>query len=482
MVLVTVRPQAVAARDQGPAASHGEKTASAAPTQSFRSAPNLHPPTVAFTADPDHSSGDIFVTPFLSQQVGPMILDSRGNVVWFDPVKQGQEALDLQVQRYRGRRVLTWWQGGLDSTHGTIYGVGHDVIADSSYRTVAVLHGGHGYRIDLHEFQITPQGTALVDEYVPVHMNLSGDGGVANGTVLDCVIQDLNIKTGRVLWEWHSLDHVPLTASYWPVPTSSNVYWDYFHLNSIEQLPNGNLLVSARNTWSIYEISRSTGKVLWTLGGKLSSFTMGPGTNFEWQHDARMHSGGILSVLDDASFPQEEPQASAKLLRLNTKTMTAQLLRRYTHSPPLLADLAGNVQILPNNDIFVGWGGAPDFSEYTPSGRQIFNGSFPLGVGTYRAFRFKWTGRPVTRPALASVPGAHGTVAVYASWNGATDVASWRVLGGSRTSALRALAPPSPRTGFETTITIHGKPRFVAVEALSSSGRVLGTSRPRAVG
>src|SRR5205085_6318665 len=176
--------------------------------------------------------------------------------------------------------------------------------------------------------------------------------------------------------------------SYWPAPRNSNTYYDYFHSNSIQQLPGGNLLISARNTWGIYEIDRSTGKVIWTLGGRHPSFNMEPGTNFEWQHDARLHSGGIVSLFDDASTPQEESQASAKLLRINTSTMTARLAGRYTHSPPLLAGLAGNAEVLPNHNVFVGWGGAPDFSEYTPSGRQIFNGSFAQGVGSYRALRF----------------------------------------------------------------------------------------------
>lgn len=450
----------------------------AAGTQSFHSAPQLAPPELTFTTDPDRSSGDIFLTPYSSAQVGPMILDSQGNLVWFHPL-QGEQALDLQVQSYRGHSVLTWWEGQLDATHGTIYGLGHDVIADSSYRTVVEIHGGHGYQIDLHEFQITPQGTALVDDYVPVHMNLTSHGGVADGTVLDCVVQELDIKTGRVLWEWHSLGHVPLSASYWSAPTNSSNYWDYFHLNSIQQLPDGNLLVSSRNTWSIYEISRATGKILWTLGGKRSSFQMGPGTNFEWQHDARMHPGGILSLFDDASLPQEERQASAKLLRINTTTMTARLYRRYTHRPPLLAALAGNAQILPNGNIFVGWGGAPDFSEYTPSGRQIFNGSFGPGIGSYRAYRFAWTGHPHTRPALASAPGHHGTTMVYGSWNGATQVARWRVLGGSSPGALHILVASAPRTGFETAIRVHARPRYVVVEALDRHGHVLGSSRPQ---
>ncbi len=464
------------AGDRAPALSQAGAVTRAAPTQSFHSAPNLHPPTMTFTGNPDHSSGDVFVTPYASAQDGPMIVDRRGNVLWFHPLKQGQEALDLQVQTYRGQKVLTWWQGVLDADHGTIYGLGHDVIADSSYKTVAVLHGSHP--IDLHEFQVTPEGTALVDEYVPVHMNLTSEGGLANGTVLDCVIQEIDIKTGRVLWQWHSLGHVPFAASYWSAPTNPNIYWDYFHLNSIQQLPNGNLLVSARNTWSIYEISRSTGHVLWTMGGKDSTFKMGPGTNFEWQHDARMHPGGILSLLDDASAPQEESEASAKLLRVNTRTMTAQLYRRYTHSPPLLAELAGNAEVLPNHDVFVGWGAAPDFSEYAPGGRQIFNGSFPGGVGTYRAFRFPWTGHPHTPPALAAVSGRHGAVTVYVSWNGATEVSSWRVLGGSRRGALHTLVRSAPWKGFETAIKLPAPgPRYVLVQALDSNGHVLGSSR-----
>ena len=460
-------------RQEGP----GRAAASAAvDTQSFHSAPQLRPVALSVTSDPDTSSGDIFITPYNTPQVGPMILDGHGGLVWFRPVSPG-EALNLQVQHYRGQPVLTWWQGPLSFTHGTIYGLGEDVIANSAYQTLAVLHGANGYTPDLHEFQITPQGTALLDEYVPVHENLTRLGGPSDGTVLDCVIQELDIRTGQVLWEWHSLGHVPLRRSYWQAPTNSNVWWDYFHMNSIEQLPDGNLLISSRNTWAIYEISRQTGRVIWTLGGKHSSFSIGPGANFEWQHDARMHPGQILSLFDDASSPQEERQASAKFLQLDTRTMTAQLVKRYPHSPPLLAGLAGNAQLLPNNDVFVGWGGAPDFSEFAPGGRQIFNGTFPGNVGTYRAFRFRWTGRPLTRPSVAVSGGHGGALTVYASWNGATEVARWRVLGGSRPGALHRLGLGSVRSGFETALSVPAPPSYVAVQAVDAGGRVLGTSR-----
>ena len=472
-----VRPVAAAAVAGSRRA--GTRGASSQTSLSFHSAPNLHPPRLDVTADPDRTSGDIFLAPFNSPQVGPMILGPQGGLVWFRPVRGG-EAMNLQVQRYRGRPVLTWWQGPLSVGHGTIYGLGEDVIVNTSYRTLAVVHGGNGYTPDLHEFQITPQGTALLDEYVPVHRNLTRLGGASNGTVLDCVVQELDIRTGQVLWEWHSLGHVPLSWSYWAAPRSPDIWWDYFHINSIQQLPGGNLLISSRNTWGIYEINRRSGRVMWTLGGKHSSFTIGPGANFEWQHDARMHAGGILSLFDDASLPQEETQASAKFLRLDTGTMTARLVARYEHSPPLLAGLAGNTELLPNRDVFVGWGGAPEFSEFGPGGRQIFNGIFPTGMGTYRAFRFPWVAHPPTRPALAAVPGQNGNLTVYASWNGATQVARWQVLGGSRPEGLRPIGPTVARSGFETAIGLSHAPRFLAVRALDGRGRELGSSRAQA--
>jgi hypothetical protein len=448
-------------------------------TQSFHSAPRLHPPILTVTADPDRRSGDIFLAPFNSPQLGPMIVGPQGRLVWFHPVSGG-EAMNLQVQRYRGEPVLTWWQGPLSVAHGTIYGLGEDVVVNRSYRTLAVLHGGDGYTPDLHEFQITPQGTALLDEYVPVHRNLTRLGGTSNGTVLDCVIQELDIRTGQVLWEWHSLGHVPPTWSYWGAPRSPNIWWDYFHINSIQQLAGGNLLISSRNTWGVYEIDRRSGRVVWTLGGKHSSFAIGPGANFEWQHDARMHPDGVLSVFDDAGFPQEESQASAKFVRLDMRTMTARLVARYTHSPPLLASLAGDSELLPNHDVFVGWGSAPEFSEYAPGGRQIFNGVFPAGVGTYRALRFRWIAHPSTRPAIAAVPGPAGALTVYASWNGATQVVRWQVLGGSGPGALQAIGQSVARAGFETAIRLSRRPRYLAVRALGPGGRALGTSRTQA--
>jgi hypothetical protein len=437
------------------------------PTQSFQSKPDLHPPLVTFSNDLDTTSGDVFVTAQNLEQPGPMILDPRGKLVWFYAVHHGQP-MNLQVQRYQGKPVLTWWDGVFRHW-------GQDTIMDSAYRTLAVVHGGDGLVADLHEFRITRQGTALIDAYKDTRADLSSMGGPRHGYVLDCIIQELDIKTGRVLWEWHALGHIPLSASHAPVPTDSTPF-DYFHLNSIQQLADGNLVISARNTWAVYEIDRSTGKLVWTIGGRNPSFHMGTGTNFEWQHNARLN-GATLSLFDDGAAPQEEYESSAKVLRLNEKTRTVTLVHRYTHQPALVANSAGSTQVLPGGEVFVGWGPQPDFSEYTPSGRQIFNGAFSWGTDSYRAFRFRWTGQPAAPPTLVMKPTSGGGLTLYASWNGATQVTKWQVLEGPTESTLSADGSPRPRTGFETAITLPAAPPYVAIQALAASGKVLGQSK-----
>jgi hypothetical protein len=251
--------------------------------------------------------------------------------------------------------------------------------------------------------------------------------------------------------------------------------YDYFHINSIQQLPNGNLVISARNTWAVYEISRATGHVLWTLGGKNSSFRMGKGTNFEWQHDAQLHPGGLLSLFDDGATPAEESESRGLELNIDMHSMRASLKRAYTHSPPLLAGAEGNMQLLSTGDVLVGWGTAPAFSEYAPSGKQIWDGLFTAPVQSYRAYRSPWRARPARPPAIA-VSAGNGAPTIYASWNGATDVARWQLLAGSSSKDLVPVATVE-KTGFETAIHAKASERYVAVRALASSGRVLGMSR-----
>jgi hypothetical protein len=338
-----------------------------------------------------------------------------------------------------------------------------------------LVTAGDGYErqwITMHEFQLTPQGTALVEVHANVPANLASVGGPRHGVVADSIIQEIDVATNRVVWEWSALGHLPLRDSY--ATYQKGMPFDAFHLNSIQQLPDGNLLVSFRHLWAVCLIDKRNGKVKWELGGKHSSFTIGRGANFEWQHDAQLHSHGLLTVFDNgAGNTQNESQSRA--LEIALRGHSAKLLHAYTHVPPTLAGAEGSAQLLPSGNVFVGWGFAPSFSEYTSAGRQIFTAQFHWPVHSYRAYRDHWTGDPISPPSIDVRPGGDDAITVYASWNGATQVARWRVLAGASKTALRPVADV-PRRGFETGIAIHTRSRYIEAQALTASGRLLATS------
>ncbi len=444
--------------------------------QHFRSRSDLRPPVVSVTARSAQASrGQLLLAPYSGPgQYGPMILDEQGRLVWFTPLSPpGARAADLRVQSYGGRQVLTWWQDPLVTPGNRRAGI---VIDDGSYRTVAVARAGNGYQADLHEFQITPQGTALITVYDGIECDLHAVGGPRRGAVADTLMQELDLATGLVRYEWHSLDHVPLSDAYVsPLPGSLKEPFDYFHINSIDVLHDGSLLIDARNTWAAYDVDRRTGQVRWRLGGRRTSFKMGPGTTPAYQHDAREQPNGNITFFDNGATPKAHPQSRAIELALNMHAMTATLIRRDEHRPALVAGSQGNTQALPGGNWMVGWGESPWLTEYGPGGQLLFDAHLPPSWESYRVFRQDWSARPVVPPVFALArSGARATV--YASWNGATEVASWRVLAGSSPQTL-SLAAAAPRAGFETAIALSKAPaRFVQVQALDATGAVLGAS------
>jgi Arylsulfotransferase (ASST) len=451
----------------------------------FHSRPDLRPVAVRVT----HRSrtalpGDIFLTPWYGPRAdGPMIVDGNGGLIWFRPVPAGERASDLRVQRYLGKPVLTWWQG----RSGAGLGFGEDVIDDSSYRQLATVKAANQLPTDLHEFEITALNTAIITSYQPVYWDASAiRGGKKRQIVVDSVVQEIDIPTGLLLFQWDSLDHVPVTDSYTRLPPSrTRDPFDYFHVNSVDVDRDGNLIVSGRNTWTIYKIDRHTGAVIWRLGGVHSSFRLAPRTYWAFQHDVRVQAQNDLyiTLFDNESGVYEvRKQSGAVKLRLDLKHMTAAQVHRDSHSPPTLAPFAGSLQQLPDHNDVVGWGARPYISEYSPRGKLLFGAHFVGKNASYRAYLLPWKGRPdpsVTPPSLAVTGTRHGLV-VYASWNGATGVWSWRVLGGRSPNSLRPVTT-ARRSGFETAITIR-RYRDVAVQALDRGRHVMAQSAPLAVG
>jgi hypothetical protein len=441
----------------------------------FHSRPDLRPPVVTVDRrSEDVAPGDVFLGPKLrtgSSEGGPLIVDDSGQPVWFHPV-HGEQATDFRVQHYRGRPVLTWWQGHV--RQGIGQGLG--VIYDNRYRVVKHVHAGNGYRADLHEFLITPQDTALITIYHKVRRDLSPLGGSTHGVAVDSIVQEVDIRTGLVLFEWHSLGNVGLDESHLRPSPNPRVPYDYFHVNSIDVDSDGDLIVSARNTWTVYKISRETGKIIWRLGGSRSNFTQGPGARFAWQHDVRRLPDGTITMLDNSASPAVRPFSRAITISLDLVLRTANLVSDYAHPRKLLSVNQGNDQRLPNGDVFVGWGAQRYFSEYAPGGGLVWDARMAVGYDTYRAYRLPWTAQPRSRPKIAVQRRSGGRLAVFASWNGATDVASWEVVSGPRHDALEPVAS-KPRTGFETGIRVAGAGPVVAALAVDADGHVIGRSR-----
>jgi EmrB/QacA subfamily drug resistance transporter len=457
---------------------------------SFVSAPSLHPPKLhkgTATVTAQLSPGYIFTTNFynlnyppLVGQSGPLILDNQLQPVWFEPVPEKLVASNLSLQTYEGKPVLAWWQGLVTSTGATESG--EDVVVNQHYQTVARLKATNGWVLTLHAMVISGE-----DAWVTANKNIAKDlssyGGAYNGALIDSAVQEYNLKTGRLLRSWDALDHIPLGDSYATVPTNG-FPWDAYHVNAIDVLPNGTLLVSMRNTWAAYLVDADTGAIEWTLGGRHSSYTFGPGASFQWQHDVAMPSESTVTMFDDhccqltgggTSVPATGPSRGL-ILKLNQSTHVATLVAQYGNREGFKSEYMGDTQPLANGNTFVGWGSAPYFTEYSASHKVLLEAEFPGSDLSYRTMVEPWVGLPLSPPAAVARRGSRGTT-VYVSWNGATQVVSWRVMGGPSASQEAVLAT-APKAGFETAIAVPQSDASFEVQALDGAGKVIGTSRP----
>jgi hypothetical protein len=441
--------------------------------QHFRSAPSLQAPSLTVTtSSPQSAPGDVFVAPYSGPgPPGPMIFDQQGNLVWYRLLPKSVAATNLQVQQLGGKPVLTWWQGYIPPQG---FGEGEEIVDNTAYQQIGRVHAGNGYKADLHEFKLTPQNTALLTVFAPVDCNLSVVGGPSGGAVTDSIFQELDLRTGLVRREWHSLDHVPLGDSY-SSATGASAKWpfDYFHINSIDQRADGTTLISARNTWAMYLMNTTTGQLQTAIGGRHSSVKLGSGTRTAYQHDAETLADGTISVFDNGAVPKVHPQSRG--LVLSVKGGSVSTVAQFEHTPALSSASQGNMQHLANQDMFVGWGPEPYFSEYSAAGQLLFDAHLHGSYESYRAYRFPWTGAPGGVPSIAAVAASGGRATVYASWNGDTRTASWRVLAGASAQTIAPVAT-APRDGFETAVTTPGPAAYVAVQALDATGAVLASS------
>ncbi|KAI2832823.1 hypothetical protein CBS133816_1103 [Aspergillus niger] len=479
----------------------------------FKSRPDLAPPKLNITipAAADVEKGYLFVAPFAGiadgpgemhgpRQASPYIFRDDGELVWSGYSYYSIWATNFQKARWKGKDVLFCFEGDHNPAYG--HGHGHVTILDQHYETIRELRAGNHKIMDKHEFHVINEETALIQIYQPVPMDLTPWGASAEQQwIVDAIIQELDIATGDVLFEWSSLDHVlpdeailPINPGQAGAGYNSSDAWDYFHINSVDKDTDGNYLISARDACAVHKINGSTGEIIWRLGGVKSDFELGPNVKFCFQHHARFVSkdgdSEVISLYDNSAHGTENgrghevhthPFSQGKIIKVNTATWKAFIVQAFQPPDGLLSKSQGGTQLLPNGNVLVNWGSEGALTEFRPDGTPILHaymdsGFLGEGVENYRAFRYNWTGLPNETPAIVSLQNDEGT-ALYVSWNGDTETKFWRFYSVVDEYGSREFLGDAKRTGFETALSLPGRViHAVSAEAIDSRGRVLTTT------
>jgi hypothetical protein len=451
--------------------------------------------------------GYIFVAPYETEVPGPYIYTTDGVCTSHFPILKTSHTLqelvwsgsdgsttelfhDLHVCNYAGSDHLCFFQG----TQIEGYARGRNVIINNHYQPTVVVQSGQGLTLsDMHELEVLDGERMLFTVYQPRPYNLSAFGvKTQQGWVMDGVFQEVDIGSGAVIFQWGSIDHVPLTETHVPLGINpvvgdglSNITaWDYFHINSVDKSSQGDYLVSARHTSGIYKISSKDGSVIWRLGGLHSTFHMA-NFNFSSQHDARFieenNTHTVISLFDNGSnnYRNTSLTSSGMIVAIDHQTNTATLLKRFTApGQGLRSTSQGNTQLLSNGNAFIGWGSISSFSEHNADGTPVYFATLtdPDSMN-YRAFKYNWTATPSDPPALtAQAPSSNDATSLWVSWNGATDYSHWNFYGANSASDQFVLLAKISKQGFQTAYTSPSFHPLVFAEAVAVDGSSLKNS------
>jgi hypothetical protein len=443
----------------------------------FLTVPQDIPHFTVNQASADNGEGDIFVAPFYwtKSTVGSylLILNGQGQLVYYQSVADALSAFDFKVQP---NGLLSYF----DQKNSTFY------VMDSHYKVVNTYQAGNGYTTDLHDLQLLPNGDALLMAYddETVDMSKVVKGGKPDATVTGLIIQELD-PSKNVVFEWRSWDHFAFSDS---TSSLTDQKIDLVHGNALALANDGNLLLSSRNQSEITKINLQTGDIIWRFGGKANQLKLVNGQPFAYQHDVRQLPNGDITIFDNQGT-QQNPAASHGIeYKIDEKNKTATQVWEFTNTPPVFATFMGDTQRLANGNTFLDWG-APSTAdgydwvtatEVSADGTTLFEFAFDKPYVSYRAFRFPWQGTPDTLPDLASKADANGNgITLGYSWNGATEVASYRLFGGSSAQSLDQIEEKA-KADFETqshlTNLAQGECYF-QVAALDKAGNELARSK-----
>lgn len=323
------------------------------------------PPNVSTVVLSEPAPGFIFLTPANPHSIG--IMSNSGVFVFWQDLNTSQ-ATDFKPHE---NGMLSYFDGNDNAHH----------ILNNQYEEVDTVQAVNGYDSDLHEFIIDDNGHYLFLIYAQIPYDLSPYGGYVTATLQTTIIQELN-ENKDLVFEWNILDHIPVTDSNQPLDMP---LVDYPHGNAIEIDNDGNLLLSSRHLDEVTKIDRTTGAIIWRLGGKANQFSFMNDSGFAMQHDVRRLDNGNLTLFDNGTEARNYSRAVE--YEIDEVNKTARLVWQVTGP---WARCCGNVQRLPNGNTLVNWGNTGYITEIDATTNDvIWEAQFSQGF-TYRAFRFPW--------------------------------------------------------------------------------------------
>lgn len=462
------------------------------------------------------SDGYIYAAPWSPGQMpqaqpylGPHIYSSDGNLTWCGYGYLGNSISNFMPATYHGRPAITFFEGNVDSTG---VGLGSFRIMDEKFEVVAKLGILDSYLHDFHEFQMTGPDTAAFSTYRSVPYNFSGikEANENSLWVYENIVTEINTSTDEVLFQWNSLDHVLVNDSRVKYDiglkgNDSDTPFDYMHLNAITKDEHGNFLISCRHLWSLYYISGKTGEIIWTMGNSYGGSDWvfeGVETEFAFQHHARWvdpsyigqpkeDNVSYISLFDNGKGSSDEQPfrkySRVIILKLDGnpdpnlpegKIGKLTLVQEYRPEKDIVCASQGSAQVLPNGNVFIGWGSTAKVTEHLFNGTTVFEADLNNGkYVSYRAFKADFQGTPRDKPAILPIYDAsEDKTYCYISWNGATSTNSWNIYGGDDSGSLELIGNEVPRDGFETKYELNGNVKWVKVEAVNDNGGVIGSN------
>ncbi len=273
------------------------------------------------------------------------------------------------------------------------------IIFDENFDIVDSVKVPSPMNTDFHDIILLANGNYLLigSDEIYVDMSLKVQNGNQHATILDWSLIEVN-SANNVVFQWRLSDHFDVTDATEDIDLTQRVI-DPFHINSINEDSDGNLIISSRHMDEVTKINKQTGAIIWRIGGtacRNNQFTFTNDTyqnytGFSHQHDAHILPNGHLILFDNGNL-KPTPYSRAVEYVLNTSNMTATKVFEYRNSPDIYVETMGNVQRLPNGNTLIGWTGGDlanthlVATEVTSSGTKVFEISHPTYI-SYRVTR-----------------------------------------------------------------------------------------------